>query len=239
MHCKKLAGEELAKLYQTYMQQDFPPNELKPLSHILRSMEEGFGFALGIYEEGELAGYAVLILCEETSCALLDYFAILHDRRGKGMGHLAFSLCETYFKENLPGIEALYIESERVSAAEDEKQRLIRERRISFYLSCGCEMTALRSVLFGVDYSVLYRPLGESAKKSMEQTEEAAAGHRGEAGVMRMGEVYVEQAGKAGTKRMEKTHEKGGRHPSREALDALYQKMFKPEHYARCVSLTD
>ena len=97
----------------------------------------------------------------------------------------------SYFAENLPEVDGLYIESERISAAADEKQRLTRERRIAFYLSCGCEMTALRSVLFGVDYSVLYKPVGEREQKA-----------------------------------------------SLTVLDTLYQKMFKPEHYDRFVSLS-
>ena len=92
--------------------------------------------------------------------------------------------------ENLPEIDGIYIESERVSAAKDEKQRLTRQRRIAFYLSCGCGMTRFRSVLFGVDYSVLYRPIGER-----------------------------------------------GQEVSLDALDTLYKKMFKPEHYAQSVSL--
>lgn len=192
-HVKKLAEDKLTEIYQTHMEQDFPSDELKPLSHIIKSMEEGYGFSLGVFEEEELAGYAVFILCEETKCALLDYFAILKDRRGGGLGHQAFSLFEVYFQESMPDIEGLYIESERVSAAKDEGQRLTRERRISFYRSCGCEMTPLRSVLFGVDYSVLYKLLGK---------------------------------------------EKQGSGASREALDALYRKMFKPEHYEKFVRLT-
>lgn len=192
MEIWRLSEEEITEIYDGYMKQDFPSDELKPLSHILKSAEEGYGFSLGIYEKAELIGYAVFILCEETKCALLDYFAILKERRGGGLGHAAFSLFVPYFQENMPEIEGLYIESERVSAAANETQRLVRERRISFYLSCGCEMTALRSVLFGVDYSVLYKPLG-----------------RGEQ----------------------------GNGASREALNALYRKMFKPEHYEKFVSL--
>lgn len=187
---KRLEKDRLTEIYNTYMKQDFPPSELKPLSHILRSAESGFGFSLGIYEEEELAGYAVFILCEETKCALLDYFAILKDKRGGGLGHRAISLFETYFVENLPQVDGMYIESERVSAAESEEQRQTRQRRIAFYLSCGCEMTAFRSVLFGVDYSVLYRRFGT-----------------------------------------------GGKEGSLAALDVLYKKMFKPEHYDRFVRL--
>lgn len=189
---KKLDNTEITSIYDTYMKLDFPAEELKPLRHILKSMEDGYGFSLGLYEEERLAGYAVFILCEETKCALLDYFAILKDRRGEGLGHRAFSLFEEYFTRELPEAEGLYIESERVSAAENEEQRLIRERRIAFYESCGCEMTKLRSILFGVDYSVLYLPFT-----------------------------------------------KMGSGASREALDTLYRKMFKPEHYEHCVSLTD
>lgn len=187
---RKLDRKEIGQVYQTYMEKDFPSDELKPLSHIVRSMDAGYGFSLGMYEGETLSGYAVFILCEETRCALLDYFAILKDRRGGGLGHRAFSLFEAYFRENLPGVDGIYIESERISAAENEKQRLTRERRIAFYLSCGCEMTAFRSVLFGVDYSVLYRPVAEQ-----------------------------------------------GQAASLTALDVLYQKMFKPEHYDRFVSL--
>lgn len=188
---KKLKESEISQIYSTYMKEDFPPDELKPLSHITRSMEAGYGFSLGIYGEGDLVGYAVFILCEEAGCALLDYFAIQRDRRGEGLGHRAFSLFEAYFKGELPQIGGLYVESERVDAAENEKQRLTRERRIAFYLSCGCKMTKLRSVLFGVDYSVLYYPF-----------------------------------------------EKEGQEASLEALDVLYRRMFKPEHYRRFVSLT-
>ena len=189
---KKLKNTEITSIYDTYMRQDFPTDELKPLSHILKSMEEGYGFSLGLYEEERLVGYAVFILCEETKCALLDYFAILSDRRGEGLGHCAFSLLDTYFRENLPQVEGLYIESERIAAAEKEEQRLTRERRIAFYRSCGCEMTDLRAVLFGVDYSVLYMRMGNPVQGA-----------------------------------------------SLEALDALYRRMFKPEHYLRFVSLTD
>ena len=158
---KKLDNAEIGQIYPAYRKEDLPSDELKPLSHITRSADAGYGFSLGIYEGEALVGYAVFILCEETKCALLDYFAILGDRRGTGLGHRAFSMFEAYFEENLPEIAGLYIESERVSAAREEGQRLTRQRRIAFYRSCGCEMTTLRSVLFGVDYSVLYKALGE------------------------------------------------------------------------------
>lgn len=159
---KRLNLEEIGHVYQTYMVPDFPPGELKPLSHIERSVKEGFGFTLGFYEETDLIGYAVLIICEEMSCALLDYFAIVKERRGQGVGHKAFGLLTKYFEENQPKIHGIYIEAEQIVKARNEKEKVIRERRIAFYQSCNCTMTKLESELFGVEYSILYRPLGES-----------------------------------------------------------------------------
>lgn len=158
---KRLGEEEIGYIYKTYMTLDFPKGELKPLSHIIRSLEKGFGFALGFYAGTDLIGYAVLILSEEQKCALLDYFAIVKCHRGQGMGHEAFGLLEKYFLEEMPEIKGIYIESERISAAKNEEEKVTRERRIAFYLSCRCELTELESRLFGVDYSILYRQLGE------------------------------------------------------------------------------
>lgn len=157
---RKLVKEEISYIYQTYMTQDFPPQELKPLGHILKSMERGYGFALGIYKGADLMGYAVLIVTAKS--ALLDYFAIVKAYRGKGVGHEAFRLLQNYFEEQLPGINGIYIEAEQIDKAKDEKGRTIRRRRIAFYQSCGCEMTALESKLFGVEYSILYRQLGST-----------------------------------------------------------------------------
>lgn len=158
---RRLHQEEISHIYKTYMSQDFPAQELKPLGRILKSMEQGYGFSLGIYKEQELMGYAVFIVTKD--CALLDYFAVVEANRGKGVGHEAFRLLKAYFEENLPEINGIYIEAERINKARNEKERTVRSRRIAFYQSCGCEMTELESRLFGVDYSILYCPLGASS----------------------------------------------------------------------------
>lgn len=157
---RRLEQEEIAYIYKTYMTKDFPKGELKPLSHIVRSMEKGFGFPLGFYEGDKLIGYAVLIVAKEKGCALLDYFAIRKEHRGQGLGHEVFLLLTEYFEKNLPQVNGIYIEAEQTAKAKNEEERTVRGRRISFYQSCGCAMTELESKLFGVEYSILYRPLG-------------------------------------------------------------------------------
>lgn len=158
---KRLNLEEIGHIYQTYMVPDFPPGELKPLSHIERSVKEGFGFTLGFYTGEDLIGYAVFIICQEMGCALLDYFAIVKERRGQGLGHETFGLFVKFFEENLPEINGIYIEAEQIAKAKNEGEKVIRQRRIAFYQSCSCMMTKLESKLFGVEYSILYRQLGE------------------------------------------------------------------------------
>lgn len=157
---RKLDQEAVGSIYQSYMTRDFPSSELKPLSHIIRSMEQGYGFTMGIYKETELMGYAVFIVA--GGYALLDYFAIVEEYRGKGVGHEAFHLLTTYFEENFSQIRGIYIEAERIDKARNEEERVVRGRRIAFYQSCGCVLTQLESTLFGVAYSIMYYGLGQT-----------------------------------------------------------------------------
>lgn len=155
---RRLDHEEISHIYNTYMKKDFPSAELKPLGHIIRSSEQGYGFTLGVYKGADLMGYAVFIVA--AGCALLDYFAVVQEHRGKGVGHEAFQLLGDYLQENLAEIGGIYIEAERIDKAKDEKEAVVRTRRIAFYQSCGCMLTELESKLFGVEYSILYFGLG-------------------------------------------------------------------------------
>ncbi len=163
---RRLDEEEISHIYKTYMKKDFPPAELKPLGHIIRSMERGYGFSLCVYEGEQLVGYAVFIVA--AGCALLDYFAVVKACRGKGVGHEAFPLFGAYLQETLPEVHGIYIEAERIAKARNEEERVIRSRRIAFYESCGCVLTNLESRLFGVEYSILYLKLKDEAVPSLE-----------------------------------------------------------------------
>lgn len=85
---KKLTEEEMTEIYHTYMKEDFPSDELKPLSHITRSMEAGFGFSLGIYDGKKLAGYAVLYSAGRQSArfSTILRFCMTGGERGWGIG---------------------------------------------------------------------------------------------------------------------------------------------------------
>ena len=154
MIAKKLRKEEIEQIYDLYMVKDFPDDELKPCSYILRSVEKGYGFTLGIYEGDALSAYGVFVHTDHF--ALLDYFAVVSDKRGTGIGHRVMKIFGDYIREHFPKIKGIFIETENVDCAVTEAEKETRERRISFYLSCGAKKTGMGSNLFGVEFDILY-----------------------------------------------------------------------------------
>lgn len=161
MYLKILSIEEISEIYNTHMVNDFPKSELKPLAHIVNTAKKGICFSVGMYDdveakkEASLLGYAVFILPDGYKYGLLDYLAITGKNRGKGYGHVFFSLVREFFNRNFPYAEGIFIECESVESAVNTKEADIRMRRINFYKDCGCIETRLGSRLFGVEYSIL------------------------------------------------------------------------------------
>lgn len=172
MYLRELDAKEFTTVYHTYMTEDFPADELKPLERILYTMETGLCSAFGLYEGEELRAYAVFIVPEGLCYGLLDYLAVVKEYRGTGVGHTFFALIGAVLKEKYPWLEGFFIESENIDFAQNEKEREIRTRRIAFYEGNGCQLTRLGSQLFGVTYSILLYALAEN-KTHREMTPEA------------------------------------------------------------------
>lgn len=174
MEIKRLAPEEVKRLYDTNMQRDFPPSELRPYSSISSLTESGNYLCFGCMDGAGVAAYAAFAVTSGAApAALLDYYAVDESRRGQGVGGRFLS----GLRELSPQFGAPYIliEVESVESAETPEQVEERERRIRFYEHCGCEKTDVYSLLFGVEYRILYLPLGdarpadEEVKASLEQ----------------------------------------------------------------------
>ena len=155
-----LDTEEISDIYNRYMVNDFPKAELKPLAHIINTTKKGLCFSVGMFKgagekEEVLLGYAVFILPDGYKYGLLDYLAITGKNRGKGYGHIFFSLVKDFFNIHFPHIKGIFVECESVEGAADTKEKSGRIRRIDFYKDCGCIETRLGSRLFGVEYSIL------------------------------------------------------------------------------------
>ena len=142
-----LSPQQVSGIYARYMEKDFPAPELKPLSSILRMMEDGIYLPLSILEEGTPVGYALLLDPPGGDYLLLDYFATFPEKRGGGLGARILEALELYLAPRV-----LLLESEWPPLAPDP---VMAQRRLSFYLRSGCLEAPVQSRVFGVRYSLL------------------------------------------------------------------------------------
>ncbi|WP_434309912.1 GNAT family N-acetyltransferase [Hominifimenecus sp. rT4P-3] len=147
-----LFGREIEVIYNNYMKADFPEAELKPLTRIQNMTKEGYYEPYGLYEDGALQGYAFFVNGGEF--CLLDYYAVLQEKRGSGYGSRFLKMIGRHYKEK----SGLFFEVERPDEAVSLEERAVRERRIEFYQKNGLRNTEIRSRIFGVGYQVMYLP---------------------------------------------------------------------------------
>lgn len=139
-------------IYHKRMVNDFHPNELKPLSYMLKAMDEGLYFPMAVLSEDSdnFAEEDVLAYCffvRANGCMLLDYFAVAADKRGTGIGS---EIIRHFAKEGFMG----EVEDAEYSTDEDDRQN--RLKRLAFYERNGMKRTGLRCRLFGSDYVIMY-----------------------------------------------------------------------------------
>ncbi len=169
MTIQKLEIPQLEKLYHAHMEKDFVPQELRPWHSVKRLTEQGCYDTFACREEGQLVAYAAFARCEAG--VLLDYFAVVPQLRGKGVGSRFFRELKGVF----PQFEApcIFIEVESLESASSPEEREVRRRRIQFYQRCGCEGTPIFAHLFGVEYQIMTFPLEEGPSPSLEELEAA------------------------------------------------------------------
>ncbi|WP_228410420.1 GNAT family N-acetyltransferase [Erysipelothrix piscisicarius] len=139
---KELDYEAFIPIYNNFMINDFPDDELRSLHSIKRMFKDG--------------RYSVLVMVEDERVALLDYYAVTQARRGQGIGTLFLQK----IRETLDG-DGLLIESERPDKAETEDDRIIRTKRIDFYEQNDSVVTEYTWEAYGVIYNLLYLPIAK------------------------------------------------------------------------------
>lgn len=144
--------EEITRIYETHLVNDFPKAEVKPLKRILLLADVGMYFAYGLYDNEELISYAFFSCSKDTDYVLLDYFATVSGNRGKGIGTKMLELLKSEICKTKSGI---ILETEDPCFAHDEEDLDIRTRRVNFYTKCGLEHTKIKTTLFGVNYKIL------------------------------------------------------------------------------------
>ena len=83
---KKLAADELTRVYLDEMHRDFPPSELKPLSMILNSEAADMAHTWGVFEGETLVSYLLMVRPMGCEVSQLDYFSVLPAYRSTGIG---------------------------------------------------------------------------------------------------------------------------------------------------------
>ena len=166
----RLSAAQAHEIYDRHLKKDFPPDEVKPFSAILSMMQRGCYEAYGAYENGELAAYAFYATTgyKGKRIALLDYYAVVSDRRGRGIGTAVLKLLS-------PGrlsLACVLIECERPARARTEEEQAVREKRILFYERCGACRTGVGAKLYGVEYDILIlREQDQNADTGMDQAQ--------------------------------------------------------------------
>ena len=154
---RELTLDEMSAVYDTYMTADFPKNELRPFSSVVQLHGEGRYTGYGMYDQADqLQAYVFLaMLREDTRCHyLVDYLAVLPDRRDSGLGSVLLRL----LPEALKNAGCIVGEVEDPDRTEDPREKHTRQRRIAFYQRAGYLDTGVKVCLFGVDYRVMEIP---------------------------------------------------------------------------------
>ncbi len=152
---------QVRTLYHTRLKKDFARNERKPLSAIQHLWDCNAYACYGLFDENEVLGYALFVRHENNY--LLDYFATAEEHRDKGFGSIFFRQLAVL----LADANCIVIEIEDPDQAKDEQTRILRERRLRFYLRSGCVETDLTAMVFGVGYRILEMPV-TGAKRTEE-----------------------------------------------------------------------
>ena len=149
MTLTRLSKDALASLYQTRLQIDFPPSELKPLRAMYTLMDLGQYEPLLATQQGYETGYAMIWLPPSRDGALLEYFSVLPQLRSRGLGGQILNGLTARYGQ-------LFGEAEAPTSG-DEATDSLRRRRVAFYQRNGFRLLDYQCALFGVLFSCLYR----------------------------------------------------------------------------------
>lgn len=150
---RKLNNKEVEEIYNKYLINDFPSSEVKSLRTVLEGIAGGKYFACGYEEDGELKGYAYFIQSKEGSTLLLDYLAVLKDKRSSGIGSRIITAIQEMAKNEG---KHLILEVENPDYEEPGANRNYMIKRIGFYEKNKIRLSNVTCHFYGNEYRILY-----------------------------------------------------------------------------------
>lgn len=167
-----LTLQEMEEIYEGPAKSHFPANERKPFKAIVRMNETGCYEGLGLFKKEEedgkpgLVAYAFYVQSPDKKLRLLDYYAVMENHRGKGIGSEFLKKMQEWYKDS----QGIILETEDFATAETKEERETRSRRNAFYLRNGVRETDIHLSYFAADYQIFYIPV--SGAKTREQVME-------------------------------------------------------------------
>ncbi len=158
--------QEMEEIYEGPAKNHFPANERKPFKAIVRMQAEGCYEGLGLLDGEEIVAYAFFVQTPDKKLRLLDYFAVMENHRGMGVGSEFLNRIQDYYK----GSRGIVLETEDFVTSTTEEERETRNRRNAFYLRNGARETDIHLSYFAADYQIFYIPV--SGVKTREQVME-------------------------------------------------------------------
>jgi len=148
---RKLNNKEVEEIYNTYLVKDFPVSEVKSLKMILDGIANGKYFACAYEEDGELKGYAYFIKSAVRDTLLLDYLAVLSDKRSSGIGSKMITKIQQMAKKDG---KHLILEVENPDYEEPGAARDYMIKRIGFYKKNNMHLSRVTCHFYGNEYRI-------------------------------------------------------------------------------------
>ena len=151
---KILGIDDFSEIYNKRLVNDFPESEVKSLKKIIDMYKKDMYFVYGYYNEnGELAGYAFFINDRTKDTVLLDYFAIVPEKRSSGIGSEFLGKIKEKIADSG---NRLILEVENPEYAEDGPAKDYMIKRIGFYKKNDMNLSGVSCNFYDNEYRILY-----------------------------------------------------------------------------------
>ena len=130
MEFRQMTRQESEYWYQNELCMAFLPQECKPFVDICALQEAGRYELWGLFESGNMLGYATLWKAPDIPLVLLDYLGVTASQRNRGLGA---EILKRLKEQGRP----LVLESELPIDGGREEDNQLRLRRMAFYCRNG------------------------------------------------------------------------------------------------------
>lgn len=120
------------KIYPKYLKL-FPASERKSYKQLVSAFNKGVLNIIEIMLDEKSIGFFIINSIKGNKYLQVDYFAIFAKFQGKGYGKQAINKLKQISRE----YRGIFIEVEKLGLGSDEKENILRQRRMDFYTKLG------------------------------------------------------------------------------------------------------